>query len=50
MGSVRIHDVEELTEKRWNELCSWHLYATDWDPEQFRYDFWLSGARRFSEP
>jgi hypothetical protein len=50
VGTVRIDDVEELTERRWRELAGQHLSHWPWDPERCRYGFWLSGAQRLPRP
>jgi hypothetical protein len=36
---LRIDDVKDLSEKRWNELRSHHLSAVDWDPQLCPHGF-----------
>jgi hypothetical protein len=50
VGTARIDDVEELTERRWRELAGHHLSTLPWDPERCRYGFWLAGAQRLAQP
>jgi hypothetical protein len=46
VGTVRIDDVEELTEAKWYDLAKYHLSTWPWDPERCHYGFWLSIPQR----
>jgi hypothetical protein len=50
VGTVRIDDVEELTEAKWSDLAKYHLSNWPWDTERCRYGFWLSSPRRLDRP